>query len=207
MSDRKTTFLEKQDVCLPLKALIFYFFPFPTAIVGPPRLSWLLQDQILSVNIITPLTPYQRRTGSYKPVDRVLLKLWYWLQLYEGDLLIQQVCGSWAGPRGAGLAQAFLVQQSHCLRLQWCERSCAAALPTPGCHAGVRCSAPPIWGSHLSETGDPFPPLGKKKTGSVWMKGDATNVSGDPLGPEHLLGQRTEWWRCPGGGTMGKVVF
>ncbi|KAM4886325.1 uncharacterized protein FYW23_011490 isoform 1-T1 [Sylvia borin] len=62
-----------------------------TAIVGPPRLSWLLQDQILSINIITPLTPYQRRTGSYKPVDRVLLKLWYWLQLFEGDLLIQQV--------------------------------------------------------------------------------------------------------------------
>ncbi|KAM4886326.1 uncharacterized protein FYW23_011490 isoform 2-T2 [Sylvia borin] len=59
-------------------------------IVGPPRLSWLLQDQILSINIITPLTPYQRRTGSYKPVDRVLLKLWYWLQLFEGDLLIQQ---------------------------------------------------------------------------------------------------------------------
>ncbi|XP_068871907.1 interferon lambda receptor 1-like isoform X2 [Aphelocoma coerulescens] len=61
------------------------------AIVGPPKLSWLLQDQILSVNIITPLTPYQRRAGSYKPVDRVLLKLWYWLHLYEGNLLVQQV--------------------------------------------------------------------------------------------------------------------
>ncbi|XP_037978966.1 interferon gamma receptor 1-like [Motacilla alba alba] len=60
-------------------------------IVGPPKLSWLLQDQILSVNIITPRTPYQRRTGSYKPVNRVLLKLWYWLHLYEGDLLVQQV--------------------------------------------------------------------------------------------------------------------
>ncbi|XP_064526431.1 uncharacterized protein LOC135421707 isoform X1 [Pseudopipra pipra] len=60
-------------------------------IVGPPKLSWLLQDQILHVNIAMPLTPYQRRTGSYKPVDRVLLKLWYWLHLYEGDLLVQQV--------------------------------------------------------------------------------------------------------------------
>ncbi|XP_062359042.1 interleukin-22 receptor subunit alpha-2-like isoform X2 [Cinclus cinclus] len=60
-------------------------------IVGPPKLSWLLRDQILSVNIITPLTPYQRRTGSYKPVHRVLLKLWYWLHLYEGELLVQQV--------------------------------------------------------------------------------------------------------------------
>lgn len=134
MSDRKISFLEKQNVCLPLKALIFFFFfSLPTAIVGPPKLSWLLQDQILSVNITTPFTPYQRRTGSYKPVDRVLLKLWYWLQLYEGDLLIQQVCGSWAGLRGAGLAQAFLVQQSHCLRLQWCGGACAAALPTHGC--------------------------------------------------------------------------
>ncbi|XP_041896221.1 interferon lambda receptor 1-like isoform X2 [Corvus kubaryi] len=60
-------------------------------IVGPPKLSWLLQDQILSVNITTPLTPYRRRAGSYKPVDRVLLKLWYWLHLYEGNLLVQQV--------------------------------------------------------------------------------------------------------------------
>ncbi|XP_032928552.1 interferon gamma receptor 1-like isoform X3 [Catharus ustulatus] len=60
-------------------------------IVGPPKLSWLLQDQILSVNIITPLTPYQRRTGSYKPVHRVLRKLLYWLHLYEGELLVQQV--------------------------------------------------------------------------------------------------------------------
>ncbi|XP_058704201.1 uncharacterized protein LOC131583776 isoform X2 [Poecile atricapillus] len=61
------------------------------AIIGPPKLSWLLQDQILSVKIITPLTPYKKRTGSYKPVDRVLLKLWYWLHLYEEDVLVQQV--------------------------------------------------------------------------------------------------------------------
>ncbi|XP_023782648.1 interleukin-22 receptor subunit alpha-2-like [Cyanistes caeruleus] len=60
-------------------------------IIGPPKLSWLLQDQILSVKIITPLTPYKKRTGSYKPVNRVLLKLWYWLHLYEEDLLVQQV--------------------------------------------------------------------------------------------------------------------
>ncbi|XP_050166783.1 uncharacterized protein LOC126637495 [Myiozetetes cayanensis] len=65
-------------------------------IVGPPKLSWLLQDQILSVNIVMPLTPYKRRTGSYKPVDRVLLKLWYWLHLYEGDLLVQQVPCKWS---------------------------------------------------------------------------------------------------------------
>ncbi|XP_053811378.1 interleukin-22 receptor subunit alpha-2-like isoform X4 [Vidua chalybeata] len=60
-------------------------------IVGPPKLSFLLQDQTLSVNITTPLTPYRRRTGSYKRVNQVLLKLWYWLHLYEGDLLVQQV--------------------------------------------------------------------------------------------------------------------
>ncbi|XP_030128592.2 uncharacterized protein [Taeniopygia guttata] len=60
------------------------------AIVGPPKLSLLLQDQILSVNITTPLTPYKRRTGSYKRVNQVLLKLGYWLHLYEGELLVQQ---------------------------------------------------------------------------------------------------------------------
>ncbi|XP_010014893.1 PREDICTED: interleukin-22 receptor subunit alpha-2-like, partial [Nestor notabilis] len=54
-------------------------------IVGPPRLSWLLQGDILSVNIIMPLTPYRRKTGSHKPVDQVLLKLWYWLHLWSGE--------------------------------------------------------------------------------------------------------------------------
>ncbi|XP_056215387.1 uncharacterized protein LOC130158629 isoform X3 [Falco biarmicus] len=60
-------------------------------IVGPPKLSWLLQGHILTVNITMPLTPYRIKTSSFKPVDQVLLKLWYWLSLYEGDVLIQQV--------------------------------------------------------------------------------------------------------------------
>lgn len=92
--------------CLPsvLKGLIFllfFFFPFPTAIVGPPKLSWVFQGHNLSVNIIMPLTPYQSKTGSYKPVDQVLLKLWYWLSLYEGDVLIQQVRGRVGKARSA----------------------------------------------------------------------------------------------------------
>ncbi|XP_032851325.2 interferon lambda receptor 1-like isoform X2 [Tyto alba] len=65
--------------------------PYRDTIVGPPKLSWLLQDHILSINIIMPLTPYRSKNGSYKPVDQVLLKLWYWLSLYEGDVLVQQV--------------------------------------------------------------------------------------------------------------------
>ncbi|XP_054696017.1 uncharacterized protein LOC129212029 isoform X2 [Grus americana] len=65
--------------------------PYRDTIVGPPKLSWVFQGHNLSVNIIMPLTPYQSKTGSYKPVDQVLLKLWYWLSLYEGDVLIQQV--------------------------------------------------------------------------------------------------------------------
>ncbi|KAM6381140.1 uncharacterized protein J5M81_009125 isoform 1-T2 [Pluvialis apricaria] len=65
--------------------------PYRDTIVGPPRLSWLLQGDVLSVNITTPLTPYQSKTGSYKPVEQVLRKLWYWLSLYEGDTLVQQV--------------------------------------------------------------------------------------------------------------------
>ncbi|XP_064319610.1 interleukin-20 receptor subunit alpha-like isoform X1 [Phalacrocorax carbo] len=65
--------------------------PYRDTIVGPPKLSWLLQGHILSVNIIMPLTPYRNKTGSYQPVDEVLLKLWYWLNLYEGNTLVQQV--------------------------------------------------------------------------------------------------------------------
>lgn len=55
-----------------------------------------------------PLTPYRRKNGSYKPVDKVLLKLWYRLSLFEGDMLIQQV----RGEVGAGPAKALLVQQT-----------------------------------------------------------------------------------------------
>lgn len=90
MSNRKTSFLGKQDAAFCFGD--FHFpLPLPTAIVGPPRLSWLLHGDILRVNIIMPLTPYRRKTGSQKPVDRVLLKLWYKLHLYEGDMLVQEV--------------------------------------------------------------------------------------------------------------------
>ncbi|XP_069723962.1 uncharacterized protein [Phaenicophaeus curvirostris] len=65
--------------------------PYRDTIVGPPQLSWLLHGYNLSVNITMPLTPYRSKTGSYKPVDQVLRKLWYRLNLYEGDKLIQQV--------------------------------------------------------------------------------------------------------------------
>ncbi|RLW02587.1 hypothetical protein DV515_00007028 [Chloebia gouldiae] len=82
-------------------------------IVGPPKLSLLLQDQILSVNITTPLTPYKRRTGSYKRVNQVLLKLWYWLHLYEGELLVQQVC--------VVAGQGPDVQDLH--KLSWCSKA------------------------------------------------------------------------------------
>ncbi|KAM6056956.1 uncharacterized protein LJ206_015203 isoform 2-T2 [Theristicus caerulescens] len=65
--------------------------PYRDTIVGPPKLSCLLQGHNLSVNIIMPLTPYRSKTGSFEPVDQVLLKLWYRLNLYEGDVLIQQM--------------------------------------------------------------------------------------------------------------------
>ncbi|XP_071613946.1 uncharacterized protein [Heliangelus exortis] len=64
--------------------------PYRDTVVGPPTLSWLLQGQILSVNIITPLTPYRSRAGTYRRVDRVLRKLWYRLHLHEGEVLVQE---------------------------------------------------------------------------------------------------------------------
>ncbi|XP_013057341.3 uncharacterized protein [Anser cygnoides] len=65
--------------------------PYRDTIVGPPRLSWLFQGHILSINVTVPLTPFRGKKGSYKPVNKVLLKLWYWLHLYDGDVLTQQV--------------------------------------------------------------------------------------------------------------------
>ncbi|KAM9538560.1 uncharacterized protein ACIB01_012503 isoform 2-T2 [Guaruba guarouba] len=85
-------------------------------IVGPPRLSWLLQGDILSVNIIMPLTPYRSKTGSHKPVDQVLLKLWYWLHLYEGDMLVQQVPCRQSGEEAACTFRNLKPSTWYCIR-------------------------------------------------------------------------------------------
>lgn len=139
-----------------------FFSPLPTAIVGPPKLSCLLQGGVLSVRILMPLTPYRRKNGSYKPVDKVLLKLWYRLSLFEEDMLVQQVRGG----VGVGPAKALLVQQRHpcpvaagCwwYRCSACARRAASALPVPS--SASRGDSPhPQPGAHSrGAAGDPFP--------------------------------------------------
>ncbi|XP_050758004.1 interleukin-20 receptor subunit alpha-like [Gymnogyps californianus] len=90
--------------------------PYRDTIVGPPKLSWLLQGHILSVNIIMPLTPYQSKNGSYKPVDQVLLKLWYRLNLYEGDVLVQQVPCKWSGEETPCTFRYLKPSTQYCVR-------------------------------------------------------------------------------------------
>ncbi|XP_009927202.2 interferon lambda receptor 1-like isoform X2 [Haliaeetus albicilla] len=85
-------------------------------IVGPPKLSWLLQGHILNVNIIMPLTPYRSTNGSYKPVDQVLLKLWYWLNLYEGDVLVQQVPCKWSREEAPCTFRYLKPSTQYCVR-------------------------------------------------------------------------------------------
>ncbi|XP_030305302.1 interleukin-20 receptor subunit alpha-like isoform X3 [Calypte anna] len=90
--------------------------PYRDTVVGPPTLSWLLQGQILSVNIITPLTPYRSRAGTYRRVDRVLRKLWYRLHLHEGEVLVQEVSCKWSG-EGAQCTVGPLKTSTHyCIR-------------------------------------------------------------------------------------------
>ncbi|XP_061862959.1 interferon lambda receptor 1-like [Colius striatus] len=69
--------------------------PYRDTIVGPPELSLQLQGHTLNVSIHTPPTPFRSRAGSYRPVERVLRKLRYWLNLYEGDVLVQRVPCRW----------------------------------------------------------------------------------------------------------------
>uniref|UniRef100_A0A8C9L9Q5 Amidase domain-containing protein n=1 Tax=Pavo cristatus TaxID=9049 RepID=A0A8C9L9Q5_PAVCR len=76
--------------------------PYRDTIVGPPTLSWQLQGHNLSINLSAPLTPYQSRHGSYRPLSRVLRKLRYHLRLYHGDVLQQEVCDGAGGPGGGG---------------------------------------------------------------------------------------------------------
>lgn len=93
--------------------------------MGPPTLSWLFQGHSLSINVSVPLTPFRSKKGSYKPVNKVLLKLWYWLHLYDGEVLTQQVRGGGGdtGKKGTGHAE-----------VPWCNGD--ALEPAPHCAKG-----------------------------------------------------------------------
>ncbi|XP_075018760.1 interleukin-20 receptor subunit alpha-like [Calonectris borealis] len=111
--------------------------PYRDTIVGPPKLSWLLQGHILSVNITMPLTPYRSKTGAYKPVDKVLLKLWYWLSLYEGDVLVQQVPCKRSGEE-APCTFRYLKPST-----QYCVRTAAAGMAREQSQEAEQCMVTP----------------------------------------------------------------
>ncbi|XP_014811560.1 PREDICTED: interleukin-20 receptor subunit alpha-like isoform X1 [Calidris pugnax] len=90
--------------------------PYRDTMVGPPTLSWLLQGDTLSVNVTLPLTPYRSKAGSYEPVEEVLWKLWYWLSLYEGDVLIQKVPCRRGGEDAPCLFQYLKPRTRYCVR-------------------------------------------------------------------------------------------
>lgn len=98
--------------------------------MGPPTLSWLFQGHSLSINVNAPLTPFRSKKGSYKPVNKVLLKLWYWLHLYDGEVLTQQVRGR-GGTQGGGTRAK---RARGMQKLPWCNGD--ALEPAPHC-AGV----------------------------------------------------------------------
>ncbi|KAM9600690.1 fatty-acid amide hydrolase 2 isoform 4-T4 [Morphnus guianensis] len=116
-------------------------------IVGPPKLSWLLQGHILNVNIIMPLTPYRSTNGSYKPVDQVLLKLWYWLNLYEGDVLVQQVPCKWSREE-APCTFRYLKPST-----QYCVRTAAAGMVGEQSQEAEQCMVTPAGRAGSPEQG------------------------------------------------------
>nr|XP_025040071.1 interleukin-22 receptor subunit alpha-2-like [Pelodiscus sinensis] len=54
-----------------------------SAILGPPNLTLTLANENLTVNLSMPLTPYRRRNGTYKSVQKVLPNWMYRLSLSE----------------------------------------------------------------------------------------------------------------------------
>ncbi|XP_013813803.1 interleukin-20 receptor subunit alpha-like isoform X3 [Apteryx mantelli] len=90
--------------------------PYRDTVVGPPELSWLLQGHILSIKIIMPLTPYQSKNGSYKPINKVLRKLWYRLNLYEKDVFIQQVPCEQRGKEASCMFRYLKPSTQYCVR-------------------------------------------------------------------------------------------
>lgn len=96
--------------------------PYRDTIVGPPTLSWQLQGHNLSINLSAPLTPYQSRHGSYKPLSRVLRKLRYHLRLYRENVLQQEVPCRWT-TRRASCTFGFLMPST-----QYCVRTVAVGI-------------------------------------------------------------------------------
>lgn len=62
-----------------------------TAIVGPPNLTLILVNENLTVNLSMPLTPYRRRNGTYKSVQKVLPNWKYRVSLSEKGVHINNV--------------------------------------------------------------------------------------------------------------------
>ncbi|KAG6923187.1 interleukin 22 receptor subunit alpha 2, partial [Chelydra serpentina] len=57
--------------------------PYRDTIVGPPNMTLILVNENLTVNLSMPLTPYRRRNGTYKSVQKVLPNWKYRVSLSE----------------------------------------------------------------------------------------------------------------------------
>ncbi|CAM4718330.1 unnamed protein product [Lepidochelys kempii] len=65
--------------------------PYRDTIVGPPNLTLILVNENLTVNLSMPLTPYRRRNGTYKSVQKVLPNWKYRVSLSEKGVHINNV--------------------------------------------------------------------------------------------------------------------
>ncbi|XP_065412365.1 interleukin-20 receptor subunit alpha-like [Chrysemys picta bellii] len=65
--------------------------PYRDTIVGPPILTLMLVNENLTVILSMPLTPYRRRNGTYKSVQKVLLNWKYRISLSEKGVHINNV--------------------------------------------------------------------------------------------------------------------
>ncbi|XP_050821472.1 uncharacterized protein LOC127056985 [Gopherus flavomarginatus] len=65
--------------------------PYRDTIVGPPILTLILVNENLTVILSMPLTPYRRRNGTYKSVQKVLPNWKYRISLSEKGVHINNV--------------------------------------------------------------------------------------------------------------------
>ncbi|XP_025061739.1 interleukin-10 receptor subunit alpha-like isoform X1 [Alligator sinensis] len=90
--------------------------PYRDTIVGPLKLMLWSQDQNLTVDISIPLTPYQRKNGSYKSVQKVLSKLRFVLRLYEEGVFLLQVICKPKGKKTQHTFQYLKPNTNYCIR-------------------------------------------------------------------------------------------
>ncbi|XP_075797375.1 uncharacterized protein LOC102453029 isoform X2 [Pelodiscus sinensis] len=101
--------------------------PYRDTILGPPNLTLTLANENLTVNLSMPLTPYRRRNGTYKSVQKVLPNWMYRLSLSEEGVPINSVSLEPVGKITSHTFESLKASTSYCVTARVSREASKAA--------------------------------------------------------------------------------